>query len=240
MAQSFNSTTTYFLQEGKKNLHECLRLSFEAAIQHEVEKIVIFTGAGEGLRLAEEQFRAEERYSGIRLVGVTFPQGKKFTSEQYAHEISSEDAKWFESRNIPIVRTHLPFDPIKPTYPGQGVLGQDSILIGNALGVFGGGMSLCIQAALMACDAGQVEVGEHVIALAADTSILVRCAPTSRLLTDLIVREIICKPALLTIGKHEAADNDAELPFEKLPLIEGNPEQNSPSLTKAGGAGPHE
>ena len=89
-------------------------------------------------------------------------------------------------------------------------------------------MSLCIQAALMACDAGEVEVGEHVIALAADTSILVRCAPTARLLTDLIVREIVCKPALLTIGKQEAANDDAELPFDEPPMIEGNPEQNSP------------
>jgi hypothetical protein len=226
MAQSFNSTTTYFLQEGKRNLLECMRLSFEAAVQHEVETIVIFTGAGEGLRLAEEQFRSEERYSGIQLVGVTFPQGKRFTTEQFPHQISSEDAKWFGSRNIPVVRAHLPFDPIRPSYAGQGVLAQDSILIGNALGVFGGGMSLCIQAALMACDAGEVEVGEHVIALSADTSILVRCAPTARLLTDLIVREIVCKPALLTIGKHEAADDDAELPFDEPPMIEGNPEQN--------------
>lgn len=231
MAQSFNSTTTYFLQEGKKNLLECLRLSFEAARQHEVEKVVIFTGAGEGLRLAEEQFRSEERYASIRLVGVTFPQGKKFTTEKYAHKISPEDEKWFESKGIPIVRAHLPFDPIRPTYPGHGVLAQDSILIGNALGVFGGGMSLCIQAALMACDAGEAELGEHVIALSADTSILVRCAPTARLLTDLIVREIVCKPALLTIGKHEAADDDAELPFDEPLILEGNADPSSTSET---------
>ncbi|MGB8260835.1 MAG: hypothetical protein WCE75_10815 [Terracidiphilus sp.] len=226
MGKSFNSTTTYFLQEGKENLFECLRLSFVAAAEHEVDKIVIFTSAGQGLRLAEEQFRSEERYSSIQLIGVTFPKGKKFTTDKYPSQISSEDAKWFESRRIPIVRAHLPFDPIRPTYPGQGVLAQDSILIGNALGVFGGGMSLCIQATLMACDAGEVEVGEHVIALSADTSILVRCAPTARLLTDLIVREIVCKPALLTIGKREGANDDAELPFEEPLTLEGNAEPN--------------
>lgn len=226
MGKSFNSTTTYFLQEGKDNLLECLRLSFDAAVEHDVDKIVIFTGAGEGLRLAEEQFRSEERYSGIRLIGVTFPQGKKFTTDKYPTQISSEDTEWFKNRMIPIVRAHLPFDPVKPTYPGHGVLAQDSILIGNALGVFGGGMSLCIQAALMACDADEVEMGEHVIALSADTSILVRCAPTARLLTDLIVREIVCKPALLTIGKREVANDDPELPFDEPLLLEGNDEQN--------------
>ncbi len=64
-------------------------------------------------------------------------------------------------------------------------------------------MSLCVQAVLMASDAGFVELGEHVIAMTSDTSILVRSAGTERFLTDLIVREIICKPVLLTIGKSE-------------------------------------
>jgi hypothetical protein len=39
--------------------------------------------------------------------------------------------------------------------------------------------------------------------MTSDTSILVRAAGTERFLTDLIVREIICKPVLLTIGKSE-------------------------------------
>jgi hypothetical protein len=57
----------------------------------------------------------------------------------------------------------------------------------------------------MASDAGFIELGEHVIAMTSDTSILVRAAGTSRFLTDLIVREILCKPVLLTIGKSEEA-----------------------------------
>jgi hypothetical protein len=55
----------------------------------------------------------------------------------------------------------------------------------------------------MACDAGEVAMGEHAIAMSSDTCILVRSAPTDRLLTDFIVREIICKPLRLTIAKRE-------------------------------------
>ena len=55
----------------------------------------------------------------------------------------------------------------------------------------------------MASDAGYVSFAEHVIAMTSDTSIIARAATTSRFLTDLIVREIICKPLLLTIGKGE-------------------------------------
>ena len=79
-------------------------------------------------------------------------------------------------------------------------------------------MSLCVQAVLMASDAGYVSLGEHVIAMTSDTSILVRAAGTSRFLTDLIVREILCKPVLLTIGKSEKAQSALENSAEKSPV----------------------
>ena len=116
-------------------------------------------------------------------------------------------AKFLEGHDVPVVRAHLPFDPIRSQHQGHGILGQDFSLIGNALRIFCGSMSLCVQAVLMASDAGHVDIGEHVLAMTSDTSILVRAAGTSRFLTDLIVREIICKPVLLTIGKSENAEN---------------------------------
>lgn len=48
----------------------------------------------------------------------------------------------------------------------------------------------------MACDAGAVEIGEHVVVMTSDTSLIVRAAPTAPLLTDLVVRQIVCKPEL--------------------------------------------
>jgi hypothetical protein len=69
----------------------------------------------------------------------------------------------------------------------------------------------------MASDAGYVSLGEHVIAMTSDTSILVRAAGTSRFLTDLIVREILCKPVLLTIGKSEKAEAALEDSKEDTP-----------------------
>jgi hypothetical protein len=63
-----------------------------------------------------------------------------------------------------------------------------------------------------------VDLGEHVIAMTSDTSILVRAAGTERFLTDLIVREIICKPVLLTIGKSEKASEAIEDGNDTSPL----------------------
>jgi hypothetical protein len=219
MTDSFDYSTTYFWHEGKSNLHACLQIAFEAAKKHEVKKIVIFTGTGDGIRAASENYLSQEQYADIRIVAVTFPHGHKY-------DIPDTDSKWIASQNIPLVRAHLPFDPIKAQYQGYGVLGHDFSLLGNLLTIFGGSMSLCVQAVLMACDAGIVRKGEHVISLTSDTAILVRSAPTSHLLTDFIVREIFCKSVVMDISKKETielptATETPELDANPTNLIEG-------------------
>lgn len=222
MPTSFDYSTTYFWQEGKPNLHDCLRIAFDAAKKHAVRTIVIFTGVGDGIRVACEHYLSQEEYAGIRIVAVTFPHGHKF-------DISDADSQWITSQGISLVRAHLPFDPIRTQYQGHGILGQDFSLLGNVLTIFGGSMSLCVQAVLMACDAGIVRQGEHVISLTSDTSILVRSAPTSHLLTDFMVREIFCKPVVMNISKKETLElglsaTTLEDPSATPPkLIEGKP-----------------
>ena len=108
-----------------------------------------------------------------------------------------------EDCHVPLIRAHLPFNPISAQYKNHGILGQDLTLIGNALSIFGGSMSLCVQAATMACDAGLLSLGDHVISMTSDTAVVVRTAPTEQLLTDFIVREVLCKPLYLTVGKSE-------------------------------------
>jgi uncharacterized protein len=169
------------MQEGKENLARCLQATFAAALAHRVGKVVIFTSAGRGVMMALDEYRSQEKYSHIELVAVSFPSQSQFTAgDPLEHCIPGSVLETLSERGVPVVRAHLPFDPIRTHYVGQGVLGQDFGLIGNALRIFGGSMSLCVQAVLMASDAGFVELGEHVIAMTSDTSILVRAAGTSR------------------------------------------------------------
>jgi len=210
MRDAYQYPTDYFLQEGKGNLSRCLKATFAAAAAHHVQKIVIFTSAGKGVLMALEDYCSQEPYADINVIAVTFPSQTQFTAGDPAdHAIPPELEKHFFDRNVAVIRAHLPFDPIRSHYQGHGILGQDFSLIGNALRIFSGGMSLCVQAVLMASDAGRIALGEHVIAMTSDTSVLVRAAGTSRFLTDLVVREIICKPVLLTIGKSESVESFA-------------------------------
>ncbi len=206
MRQHFIASITYFLQEGRDNLPECLKIAFQAAKQQNVEKIVIFTARGEGVQLALDNFCSLDEYQKIRLVAVTFPQAKAFSTEGKPLEVRiSDDAeRVMKERGIPIVRAHLPFDPIAPPFKDRGVLAQDLSLVESALNIFGGSMSLCVQAVVLACDAGAIGLGEHVIAMTSDTAILVQAAPTARMLRELVIREILCKPAILNIGRNES------------------------------------
>ena len=232
MANYIQSEFTYFFHEGKENMEECVRASFEAAVRRNVNTLVIFTAKGEGPKLALQKFLVQPCYEHIKVIAVTFPYGQFFTNakgERFQMEISHEDREIFKQGDIPIVRAHLPFDPIAAHHKNHGILGQDLTLIGNALSIFCGSMSLCVQAALMACDAGEVPLGEHVISLTSDTAILARISPTERLLTDFIVREIVCKPMGLTIARRErlaapVEQVSIEIPPGSIQLLPPEPE----------------
>lgn len=221
MPGQFTAPTTYFLQEGRANLFECLKIAFLAAKQQNIAKIIIFTATGEGVRLAIDSFRSQSEYAHVQLVAVSFPQGKHFTDSSHQPlEITfpAEEKAYLESQNVPLVRAHLPFDPVTARGRQHGVLGQDLSLVGDALDIICGSMSLCVQAILIACDAGAVDLGEHVIALTSDTAVLAQATSTSRMLSGLIVREILCKPAVLTISRKEIAEKiPVQLELDKAP-----------------------
>lgn len=206
-----------------------LWISFEAAREHDIKKVVIFTAIGEGVKLAIDQYLNLAEYADIQVIAVSFPNGRVPIS------ISEEDAELFRSKGIPVVRAHLPFHPLRGTFKERGI-GQGLALLASALEIFGGSMSLCVQSTLIACDAGHVGPGEHVIALTSDTSILVRACPTMNFLTEFIVREVLCKPVLMTIGKKEGRgeegdkNRDAEASSESEPKVLPESSSSEPKI----------
>ena len=233
MQKHFTTPITYFLEEGRVNLRDCLNVAFNAAEKQRIQKIIIFTSQGEGIRIALEEYCARPEFQHIQLVAVTFPAGKEFTDAEgkpMKVEISSEDRGLFKQQGIPIVQAHFPFDPIESSFRKRGNLGQDLSLVGDALNMFCGSMSLCVQAIVTACDAGAAELGEDVIVLTADTAVLARATTTRRMLRELVIREILCKPAILSISRGESAQAVFEVATEDEPkaLTEPSAEHETP------------
>lgn len=186
--------TIYFLTEGKDSLAKCLELSFRRAKATGIKTVVIFTANGQGIELACTKYLANKEYEGVRVVGVSFPYGRVPSD---ALHISEDRLNLFERFAIPIVRSASPLDELP--IPDR----SSRNLVRRTLELFSGGTPLCIQAVLIACDAGLIQPGAHVITMSADTSLIVKASVSSKFFAMFAIREFICKPLIRDVSKGE-------------------------------------
>lgn len=211
-------STKFFPSEGKDHMQECISTAFEWGRKHGVSKVVIFTATGEGPIFAVQSLLPRAEYAHFRVVGVSPPVGKTYRADPTnadSHFVSAgvslEAKEFLRGFDVPVVSAHLPFKEIYSGSDRPSELGR----VGQALEVMGGGFALCIQAVLLACDAGVVERGERVIALTSDTAILARGTRTDRFFAPndgLIVEHIICRATDLNISKPD------HLAFKREPI----------------------
>ncbi len=198
---NLQSTTEYFLGEGKANLQECIRLSFSRALHAGVRTIIIFTVNGDGIEIACKEFLNDPQYHNQRVIGVSFPFG---AIDPSVLALSEERSALFGKFGIPLLRAASPIDDL-PT-PNRPVS-----IVRKTLEIFSGGTALCVWGILVASDAGLVPFGEHVIGCCADTAILAKATPTAQFLSSFAVREIICKPLIHDLSKGESLPEEINM-----------------------------
>ncbi|MDI6711555.1 MAG: hypothetical protein QME76_12890 [Bacillota bacterium] len=191
----------YFSAQGKVNLEKTVELVARRALNLHLNHIVVFAGDGRGVFLLHEVLQRKRRRLRPQIVAVTFPYKTTFvtrsqdgTTIEFTPPTSDQAVKTqLDKRGIKLVMGALPLWEI--VLPGTA---DDKVrVIEASLSLFSGGMSLCVQAILMACDAGCVEPGEEVIGMSADTAIVATAAQTRWLFhptKGLQVKEIICMP----------------------------------------------
>ncbi|MDI6871941.1 MAG: hypothetical protein QME79_11465 [Bacillota bacterium] len=200
---------TYFDGEGR----EYLPLTVKAVVKYlkahpDVQKVIVFTAEGEGPLALKKAARGMD----VKVIAVTYPFGQSFKADADRDDMvvtgivdQSIRAK-LKSQDVEIVQGSMPFQDIM--IPGSSDPKIQTII--HTLRLFGGGTVLCIQAAVMACDAGVVAPGEEVVAMAADTALVLRAA---RKLTmfhpseGMDVKEIICKPRTFTVTRRRSGDS---------------------------------
>jgi hypothetical protein len=127
--------------------------------------------------------------------------------EPNAQEFTEENLKVVQSKGAPLVTAAHAFGGLSRSLrqgdirdaPATYVTGD---LIASTLRVFGQGMKVACEIAVMAADAGLVRTDEEVISIAgvgrsggSDTAIVVKPEVAHRFF-DLRVKEILCKPRL--------------------------------------------
>jgi hypothetical protein len=201
-------TTRYFDGEGRAFMEPCLRHTFKWCADHHVGKVVIFTGTGEGPMFAARSLLPD--YENITAVAVTPPAGRLYVRDPTKAErelvrsgVPPRIHQFLQAFGVPVISANLPFKQI------EGDQASPWPQVERAYGVLGGGFALCVQAVLVACDAGRVAVGERVAAATADTAIVVLAARSETFLSStegLLVEHILCRPRRYTISKmnHES------------------------------------
>ena len=180
---------TYFQKPGRENTQRALDLAKKRAEELGIKTILVASTRG------ETGVRACEVFQGYDVVVITHSTGFKEPNHQ---ELTDENRAAIEAAGGTILTCQHTFGGV-----GRAVrkkLGTYELeeLIAYTLRLFGEGMKVVVEIALMAADAGLVRTDEHIIAIAgtgkgADTAVVLKPA-NAQAFFDLKVLEILCKP----------------------------------------------
>jgi len=179
----------YFDNPGKENTDEVLRIARQRAQELGIKTVVVATTVGDTAAMAVDVFES------MKVVLVTHYTGFK---EPNFQEVTEENRKKIESKGGIILTTAHAFTGIDGAMRKKFNMYLLGDVIANTLRIFGQGMKVVCECALMAADAGLVTVGEDVVVVAgtgrgADTAVVLSPVNTMDFF-DLRVKEILCKP----------------------------------------------
>jgi len=181
--------TTYFENPGRENTEEVLRIVRQRAKELGIKTIVVASTVG------DTAVKATEVFSGFKIIAVTHFAGFRAPNSQ---EFTEENRKIVESRGgIVFTTTHL-FSGLSAVMRKKFNTYIIGDIVANTLRIFGEGMKVVCEIAVMAADGGLVRTDEDIIAISgtgrgADTAVVLRPVNSNDFF-DLKVKEILCKP----------------------------------------------
>jgi hypothetical protein len=193
-------TTEIFESEGKHNARNTIRIVAKAATKLDVRKIVVFASSAQNVLALR---KAASPDCGI--LAVTFPAGLTAMTDDMEPIMmgmpSRVDRRELREAGIHV---HQGVMPLR-------ALGENISPIIDAMqrvfSLLGGGTELCVQAVLMATDAGYLTEGERCIVMSADTALVMRAGNAFRFLkpnSRAAIEHILCKPLEYQISRRAA------------------------------------
>jgi hypothetical protein len=183
--------SVHFETPGQQNTARTLELARRRAEELGICTILVASTRG------ETGVQAARRFQGYDVVVVTHFTGFAGPNTQ---ELTEENRAAIEAAGARILTCQHAFGGIgRAVRKKWGTYTIDEI-VAQTLRIFGQGMKVCVEIALMAADAGLVKVGEPCIAIAgtgrgADTAVVLVPARVQQFF-DLCVMEILAKPRL--------------------------------------------
>ena len=177
-------TILYFEKPGKENTAATLKAARSSAEQLGIHQVVVASSHG------YTAVQANNAFAGLdtRIIAVTL-------NASFSGSMTGSERGSLQSMGIQVLTsTHTLGDDIGPAL---GIVAPNAI-VRETLYTFSQGMKEAVEVALMAADAGLLNMSEEVISIAgtdrgADTAIVIKPAYT-RKFSELRIREILAKP----------------------------------------------
>jgi hypothetical protein len=190
MMREIISSTVYFEQNGRDNTQRVLDLVMERAKDLGISNILVASTTGYSGSLAVKDL------AGMKIIVVSHVAGYAGPNTQ---ELTDENRIAIETGDGKVLTTSHGFAGVNRAIRKKMETYQPNEIIADVLRIFGAGMKVMLEIAMMAADAGLVETGQPVIAIAgthrgADSAAVV-IPENSDNFFDLKVPEIICLPA---------------------------------------------
>jgi hypothetical protein len=181
--------TVYFERPGSENTETVLRIARQRTEELGIKTVVVASTTG------DTAVRAMDVFQGLRIIVVTHVSGFRAPDIQ---EFTEENRQIVQSQGGIIVTAAHAFSGLSIAMRNKYKAPALGVVIADTLRIFGQGMKVACEIALMAADAGVVRTDEDVIAIAGtdqgvDTAILLTPVNTRRFF-DLRIKEILCKP----------------------------------------------
>lgn len=181
----------YFSPPGPKHTTRTLEIARQRADELDIRTILVASTRGETGVLATQRFQGRDVVVVTHATGFLGPNIQELTEENRA-AIEAAGAKILTCQ-------HALGGISRAVRKKWGTYEIDEI-VAQTLRIFGEGMKVCVEIALMAADAGLVKVGEPCIAIGgtgrgADTAVVLAPANVQHFF-DLRLMEVLAKPRL--------------------------------------------
>lgn len=185
------SKIVYFEKAGAENTEATLQTVRQRAEALGIRKVVIASNSG------NSAVKALDILEGLRVIVVSHVTGFR---EPDAQEFTEENRKIIESRGGAVLIAAHAFAGLSVAMRNKYQMPGLGVIIADTLRLFGHGVKVACEVALMAADAGLVRTDEDIISIGgtsrgSDTALVLTPVNTHRFF-DLKVREILCKPRL--------------------------------------------
>ena len=188
--KEIKSSIVYFEQNGRENTARVMELVKQRAKELNISTILVASTTGFSGSLAVKDL------VGMKVIVVSHVAGYAGPNTQ---ELTDENRTQIEVGGGKILTAQHGFAGVNRAIRKKTETYQPNEIIADVLRIFGSGMKVMLEIAMMAADAGLVETGKPVIAIAgthrgADSAAVV-VPENSDNFFDLKVPEIICLPA---------------------------------------------